>query len=238
MNNSFMTSTVDSASDLWPPNWSQFMPDVLVGLITGVVIGFALDFVQRRRSRRDEVRDAQRSWDRLQSRLRVLFEERPKAQVDSWTDNNSMQAIAEEVADHPIQDWGRLLQDEAIRALVGLERNYIRLARRAQVLDEALGPVIRELRPDTVPRSNLMERHREVERAARAFVFGLDLSTARIGFEKYNLTDSELLLWVQHALQDERVAIPLKRFNELRIATDSKFEIIARVFALADGVDA
>lgn len=53
-----------SASDstaLLPPDWSQFLPDVLVAGITGVLVGLAVLWVENRRARIREEEEAQRA---------------------------------------------------------------------------------------------------------------------------------------------------------------------------------
>lgn len=236
MNRLNPTLVLASDSDIWPPNWSQLVPDLIVGLFIGAIIGLALELIQRGVSRRDEKREAQRSWDRLQSSLRVLFEERPGPQIDKWVDEERLKAISDRVKDYPIQDWSRLLDDKALKALVRLEHDSARLLYWAQKLAEAIGPVVIEHRPASVPRIYLTERHREAERAIRARVLGLEISAARIHFEDQDLTESELLSWAENASQDDRLKDLLQRFKAALKSVNDDFKIIVEAFSAADRI--
>lgn len=221
-----------SASCIWPPNWSQFVPDVLVALITGAAVGLALDLVQRRRSRRDQIKDAQRSWDRLQSSLRTFFENTPEDTVDSWVNDKNLDAISGRISGHPIQDWNRLLKDRALAALVRLERNATRLLHQSQLLEESLKRAVISHRPASVPKSNLTERHREAERAVRALTFGLGISAARIRVQE-SISDDDLLYWAQSVCDDDEVKDVLRQYIEARGSMTKEFHAIAREFAKA-----
>lgn len=224
-----------SALCLWPPNWSQFVPDVLVALITGTAIGFALDMVQKRRTKRDQVDNAQRSWDRLQSSLRSSFETDPEVHVDRWLDKGKLESISVQIQGHPIQAWSRLLQDEALSSLVRLEHNATRLLQRERLLQEGMKVAVISLRPDTIPKSNLSERHHEAERAVRAIALGLNVSDARIRLRE-NVSDETLIQWAEAVCRDERMVGLLQQFHEARRRTLSDYAKIASAFEGADRV--
>lgn len=224
-----------STSCVWPPNFSQFVPDIMVALITGVAIGFALDRVQIRRFKRDQKKDAQVAWDRLRSSLRNFFETHLQAQADHWIDKETIDGITERIGDHPIQQWNRLLRDEALSSLVRFERRSSTLVHSAGRLDEALRPTVIAKRPESVSKSNLSERVREVERAVRAIELGIDPSTVRV-LSQQNLPEHDLQEWVKSVTGDEDLRQFLEQFRAARAATMKEFESTARVLA-AEGFE-
>ncbi|MFJ4027459.1 hypothetical protein ACIPWF_09715 [Paenarthrobacter sp. NPDC089989] len=218
---------------IWPPNWSQFIPDVLVALITGTAIGFALDLVQKRRSKREQANEAQRDWDRLQSSLRSSFETQPKVGTDRWLDHDKFQVISAQVKDHPIHDWNRLLKDDTLSSLVRLERNATRLIQREKLLQDEIKTVVIAMRPEAVPKSNLSERLREAEQAVRAIAFGLDLSEARMSLRE-GISDETLLQWAEAVHGKQSVAVRLEAFLDARAQTTKDYAAIMAAFKAAD----
>lgn len=222
---------------LVPPNWSQFVPDLIVALVMGLVVGLALHYVQRQGYIRDQKQEAQRSWDRLQSRLRNWFSGSPISRNHEWIDESRFRGILTTVDGEPIQDWARFLAfDKILSALVRLEHNTHRALALSKELDELLEQVLPELRPVQFPQT--MESYKKTACIARSLARGLDPNGADTNFHGDDELQKSLQHWAQRSLADPRVAVVLSEFLIAKRRTELDFRTIARSFQDADRVEA
>ncbi|MFJ6376324.1 hypothetical protein ACIQH9_11445 [Pseudarthrobacter oxydans] len=220
------------ASCIWPSNWSQFLPDVVVALITGAAVGFALDRVQIRRSKRDQTFDAQVSWDRLRGSIRNIFEDRPELRPDRWIDKDKMDGLSTHLGDCPIQQWNRLLDDPALESLVRLERKSSGLIHKAARLEEALRPSIIAHRPELVSRSNMNEKILDIERTVRAVELGIDLNHSPFSVSTPGKNDLVVTLsWVMSVTTDPNFRRLARQFQDANAAFNNEFAIMSHALS-------
>ncbi|RDI50898.1 hypothetical protein [Nocardia mexicana] len=220
-----------SAAGPFPPDWSQAVPDLLVGACTGLVIGVVLAYAQHRRDLGQRRRDTRRAWDRLQAPLRPLFDGRMQPEVGRWIDEERIRRILLLLEGQPIQEWARDLADPTLAALVRLERNLNRIAHITAVVDEQVVGAVRRLRPPHIPITRLNERHREAVQAVRAVLFGIPISHARI-LNDHGSPEQELADWARIVLADTEIARHIAEFTAVRTAVDR--DVLAISTALAD----
>lgn len=70
---------------IWPPDWSQFIPDSIGAIITGAIVGFVLWRVERVSASRRAERDAETQWESRRGALLIAMMspmDRPKPLSD------------------------------------------------------------------------------------------------------------------------------------------------------------
>lgn len=145
--------------DLLPPDWSQFVPDLVNALITGAVLAFVFWRLQLWRDGRAAKQDARDDWNRLTVWLRPHFRAEELELIPSMLGISRPDwELREAVKDYPIEEWARLLpKDEAIAALVTLEREWPRLTDAQTHLRGVLPSAVRATTPPTFPHLQHLE---------------------------------------------------------------------------------
>lgn len=69
---------------IWPPDWSQFIPDALGAIITGAIIGFVLWRVETKAGSRREEREAEALWKARRGAVGLAM----NASLETWHPNN------------------------------------------------------------------------------------------------------------------------------------------------------
>ncbi|WDG18101.1 hypothetical protein [Microbacterium sp. Clip185] len=71
-----------AASSLWPPDWSQFLPDAILALATGLMVSLLLWWWQRNFERRAAREAAESGWQL--AREHFVSSVRPLAENDDY----------------------------------------------------------------------------------------------------------------------------------------------------------
>ncbi|GAA2751242.1 hypothetical protein [Amnibacterium kyonggiense] len=134
---------------MFPPNWSQFVPDLLNAGLTAALVALAVWWLQLRHDRADARRAALDDWNRLRVFLRPHFGEPSLEMVPGGLGiYHPVQNLREALKDQPIEEWARLLpENAAVVALARLEQEWPRLEQTQRRLAGLTPSVVRESTP-------------------------------------------------------------------------------------------
>ena len=128
------------------PDWSTFLPDLIVGLFTGLVVGAILAWTQACAARRRERREMSLRWEALRPAIGAQL-------LDPWDRRvilHSLTEFAERTAklrdlvkDVPLASWSDVLKSEELRNLHELVKAATELAGAAPKFDAFLRHEIR-----------------------------------------------------------------------------------------------
>lgn len=196
---------------IWPPDWSQFIPDLVNAVLVGAGIGYALWRLQVAGENRSRRVAAKQGWDRLQPRLRRLFNTAVEYTAGSVVIQvrDIYTPIVDELADDPLREWNDLLEQdkeyaevEVRRVLVDLDNHASRLLGVLPALDREIGLAVAASQPPGLQFDRLGQLHGLAIELVRASALDL-LAPANLETRAVDAESSAVVLeeWAARARQ-------------------------------------
>jgi hypothetical protein len=133
-------SMILRSGEAFPPDWSMFVPELIVAIVTGLAIGFALWKVQVAGERRVERKQISIRWDVLKPALLGALRTHHRGVTrDSFrTSGEALRTVMKPFDQVPFGEWAETVPDERFSLVQDLQRISHELLHEGDDLERSL----------------------------------------------------------------------------------------------------
>lgn len=214
------------ATDVWPADWSQFLPDLVGAIVTGLLIGLALAWLDRRRSRREVRTRYREGLSRTLRMLRPFFYRSLQPTSRNWNVFETCAPVLAILESKPTSEWARILRDEDITTLARFDGNLRVFLEVSSRLDQVGLSCVIATRPYRASSSHLNMLHSVVLRQMRCLALSVAMDwTDSAGYEN-GFNPEQIEAWARDAMAQPEMISELQVYEILLAALTSDYRII------------
>lgn len=218
---------VYAGGDAFPPNWSQFVPDLINAGITATLVALVVWRLQVRREDRTARQSALDDWNRQKGFLKPFFEQDLEMLPQIVFSVDPAFQLHQELDRYPVEDWARVLPDhQAVQALALVEQAWPRLVQSQRNVRGLLPSALR----DATPSGQMWDGQREGSLTALALLrirgVAFDDQVNYVSLRQLGLAPQEIDAWIDGSLDRPDLAVALVELRHRFEVAHGAYEVV------------